>query len=142
MRFPQFVLAVSGAIFLGYGVLCWIDPELPAEVAGLFITSHNGYAEMAAVYGGFQASFGAILIASAFLKGYLKPGLWLIVICVGTIAVARGSVAFSGLDSNFQLGGSSLGIDVSSDFTTYTWGALAFESALAILAAIALFRTR
>lgn len=142
MRFPQLVLAISGAIFLGYGVFCWLDPELPADVAGLFITSHDGYAEMAAVYGGFQASFGAILMASAFLRGYLKPGLWLLLICIGTVAISRGSVALGDLDSSFQVAGQSLGIDMSSSFTAYTWGALAFETLVAVLAAVALFRHR
>ena len=140
--FPQLVLGISGAVFLIYGVFCWIDPELPAEYAGLFIATHNGYAEMAAMYGGFQSSFGAILLASAFLKPYRRPGLWLIVICIGTLAAARGSVAFSNLDSSFQVSNSSLGIGFSSGFTAYTWGALAFEILLTILAGIALLRSR
>jgi len=140
--FPQLVLGISGAVFLIYGVFCLIDPELPAEYAGLFIATHNGYAEMAAMYGGFQSSFGAILLASAFLKPYRRPGLWLILICIGTLAAARGSVAISNLDSSFQVGNSSLGLAFSSGFTAYTWGALAFEVTFTVLAGIALLRTR
>lgn len=140
--FPQVLLALSGAVFLAYGVFCWIDPELPAEYAGLFIATHNGYAEMAAMYGGLQSSFGAILIASAALRPYRRPGLWLLLICIGTIAVARGSVAFGNLDSSFNLGNSALGIKISSGFTAYTWGALAFEITVAVLAGVALIRHR
>ncbi len=140
--YPRILLGVTGLIFLGYGVYCWIDPEQPAKLAGLFIATHNGYAEIAAMYGGLQASFGAILLASAVLKGYLRPGLWLLAICIGTLAAARGSVAFSNLDSSFRLEGSSLGIAMSSGFTAYTWGALAFESLVALLALYALFKTR
>ena len=136
------LLLLSGAVFLGYGVISWINPEVPAEYAGLFIATHDGYAEMTSVYGGFQGSFGAILIASAFLKPYERAGLWLILICVGTIAVARGSVAFGDLDSSFQVANSTLGIDMSSSFTSYTWGALAFETLLALWAGIALLATR
>ena len=138
--YPKILLVLAGAVFLAYGVVCWVNPELPAEYAGLFIATHNGYAEIAAMYGGLQSSFGAILIVSAFLKGYLRPGLWLSLICIGTLAAARASVALSGLDSSFQVANSSLGIDVSSSFTSYTWGALAFEVFLAVWAGLALLK--
>ena len=138
--YPKILLVLAGAVFFAYGVVCWVNPELPAEYAGLFIATHNGYAEIAAMYGGLQSSFGAILIVSAFLKGYLRPGLWLILICIGTLAAARASVALSGLDSSFQVANSSLGIDVSSSFTSYTWGALAFEVFLAVWAGLALLK--
>ena len=138
--YPKILLVLAGAVFLAYGVVCWVNPELPAEYAGLFIATHNGYAEIAAMYGGLQSSFGAILIVSAFLKGYMRPGLWLILICIGTLAAARASVALSGLDSSFQVANSSLGIDVSSSFTSYTWGALAFEVFLAVWAGLALLK--
>ena len=138
--YPKILLVLAGAVFLAYGVVCWVNPEIPAEYAGLFIATHNGYAEIAAMYGGLQSSFGAILIVSAFLKGYLRPGLWLILICIGTLAAARASVALSGLDSSFQVANSSLGIDVSSSFTSYTWGALAFEVFLAVWAGLALLK--
>ena len=138
--YPKILLVLAGAVFLAYGVVCWVNPEIPAEYAGLFIATHNGYAEIAAMYGGLQSSFGAILIVSVFLKGYLRPGLWLILICIGTLAAARASVALSGLDSSFQVANSSLGIDVSSSFTSYTWGALAFEVLLAVWAGLALLK--
>jgi hypothetical protein len=142
--FARGLLVVSGLIMLAYGVVCWIDPEFPAEAAGLFIATHDGYGEMTAVFGGFQASFGAILLVSAFLQGYLKPGLWLLFICLGTVAAARASVALSGVESSLQFAanGASLGIGVSTSFTSYTWGALGLEVGLTLLAAIALIRHR
>lgn len=138
--FPQLLLGISGAIFAIYGVFCWLDPELPAEYAGLFIATHNGYAEMAAMYGGLQTGFGVVLIAAALIKHYRRAGLWLMLITIGTLAAARGSVALSDLDSSFQVANSSLGIDMSSSFTAYTWGALGFETLLTLLAATALLR--
>ena len=57
-----------------------------------------------------------------------------------SLAAARASVALSGLDSSFQMANSSLGIDVSSSFTSYTWGALAFEVFLAVWAGLALLK--
>lgn len=140
--FPHLLLLITGAVFTVYGVVCWLDPELPAEYAGLFIATHDGYAEMVATYGGLQTTLGGVFMASAVLKGYLRPGLWLLFICVGGIALGRGSVAFSELDSSFQLAGSSLGMAMSSNFTAYTWGALAFESIVTLLAAVALIKTR
>ena len=140
--YSRVLLVLSGAVFLGYGVLSWVNPELPAEYAGLFIATHDGYAEMASVYGGLQSGFGAILIASGFLKPYERAGLWLILICVGAVAVARGSVALGDLDSSFQVANSSLGIDMSSSFTAYTWGALAFETFAALWAGLALLTAR
>ena len=110
--------------FWGYGVLSWVNPELPAEYAGLFIATHDGYAEMTSVYGGLQSGFGAILIASGFLKPYERAGLWLILICVGAIAVARGSVALGDLDSSFQVANSSLGYRHELEASLPTLGVL------------------
>lgn len=142
LQLPNLLLLFTGVVFFGYGIICWIDPELPAQYAGLFIATHNGYAEMAAVYGGLQTTLGAVFMASSFLKGYLRPGLWLLFIVVGGIAAARGSVALSDLDSSFQVAGETLGMAMSSSFTAYTWGALAFESLVTLLAGIALMSSR
>jgi hypothetical protein len=76
------------------------------------------------------------------MRGYLRPGLWLIMICFGNVAAARASVAFTGIDPSFDLSAGRLGITVSSGFTAYTWGALAFEVTVTVLAAIALIQTR
>ncbi len=137
-RFARLLLGISGAIFMGYGVICWLDPEKPAELAGLFVATHNGYAEMAAMYGGLQLGFGSILFVSAFMKSYLRPGLWLIAICIGNLAVARGSVAFRGVDPTFDLAAGRVGITMSSGFTAYTWAALAFEAFIVLGAIVAL----
>lgn len=142
MSFAKILLVLSGAVFFGYGIFCWTDPEMAAEIAGLFIATHNGYAEVVAMYGGLQGSFGAILLASAFVRGYVRPGLWLLLIMIGTLAVARGSVAFGDIDHAFDLSNGRVGVTMSSGFTLYTWAALAFESVLALLAGVALLQTR
>lgn len=134
MRLDQALLLLSGAIFVAYGVVCWYNPELPAEYAGLFIATHNGYAEMAAMYGGLQTGFGAVLILAALIQRYRRAGLWLIHLCIGSLAIARGSVAFSDLDSGFNLSAGSLKLAMSSGFTAYTWGALAFEVTIVLIA--------
>ena len=136
--YPKILLVLAGAVFLAYGVVCWVNPELPAEYAGLFIATHNGYAEIAAMYGGLQSSFGAILIVSAFLKGYLRPGLWLLMMVLGGLAAARGSVAFGNFDLTVQAAQGAADVAMSSDFTSYTWYALLFEATFAVLAGLCL----
>ena len=41
---------IPGAIFI-YGAICWYNPELPAEHAGLWVAHQDGLAEPA-MYGG------------------------------------------------------------------------------------------
>lgn len=141
MRLDQSLLLISGAIFAVYGVICWYDPEIPAEYAGLFIATHNGYAEMAAMYGGLQTGFGIVLMLAGIVSSYRRAGLWLLLLCIGALATARGSVAFSDLDSGINLSAGSIKLAMSSGFTAYTWGALAFETLIALLAAWCLVKS-
>ena len=76
--FARAVLIIPGALFIVYGAMCWYNPELPAEYAGLWVAHHNGLAELAAMYGGLQLCLGSIIFLSGILKGYLRPGLWLL----------------------------------------------------------------
>ncbi|MEE4203534.1 MAG: hypothetical protein V2I45_07875 [Halieaceae bacterium] len=134
MRLDKALLLFSGAIFAAYGVVCWYNPELPAEYAGLFIATHDGYAEMAAMYGGLQTGFGVLLILAGLVSRYRRAGLWVIQLGIGSLAIARGSVAFSDLDSGFNLSAGKLQLAMSSGFTLYTWGALAFEATIVLIA--------
>ena len=138
--FPKAVLIVPGVTFLVYGALCWMNPELPAKYSGLFVAHQDGLAELAAVYGGLQLSLGAIITVSAFRTAYLRPGLWLVFLCFGTIALARGSVAFGDFDLTVQAAQGATDIAMSSDFTSYTWVALALEITFSLLAGICLLR--
>ena len=140
MRLDKALLLVSGVIFAAYGILCWYNPELPAEYAGLFIATHDGYAEMAAMYGGLQTGFGVMLVLAALVNRYRRAGLWVIFMAIGSLAIARGSVAFSDLDSGFNLTAGKLQLAMSSGFTIYTWGALAFEFTIVLLAAWCLIK--
>jgi len=136
--FGQGLLALVGAIFFGLGVVCLYDPEIPAQWSGLFIATHDAYAELAAMYGGLQIAIGSILFASAMIQEYLKAGLWLMFIIVGYIAAARASVVFRDFSSSFNVADQQLGIEMTSSFTSYTWGVLGFEVIVTVLALIAL----
>ena len=96
------VLLIPGALFIVYGAMCWYNPELPAEYAGLWVAHQDGLAELAAMYGGLQLCLGSIIFLSGVLKGYLRPGLWLTMMCLGGLAVARGSVAFGDFEMTVQ----------------------------------------
>ena len=52
--FARAVLLIPGALFIVYGAMCWYNPELPAEYAGLWVAHQDGLAELAAMYGGLQ----------------------------------------------------------------------------------------
>jgi hypothetical protein len=136
--FGQGLLALVGAVFFGLGVVCLYDPEIPAQWSGLFIATHDAYAELAAMYGGLQIAIGSILFTSAMIREYLKAGLWLMFIIVGYIGAARASVVFRDFSSSFNVADQQLGIEMTSSFTSYTWGVLAFEVVVTILALIAL----
>ncbi|RLQ23192.1 DUF4345 domain-containing protein [Seongchinamella sediminis] len=116
------LLWAAGLVFAVYGVACFVTPELPAGYAGLGIGSGDAYAEMAAMYGGLQFGFGLFLLLAALKPGFYRAALTLLVMAIGCLAVARLHAAW---DTGWMVAG-------------YTWGALAFEFAVAILAAIAL----
>ena len=90
------------------------------------------------MYGGLQLCLGVIIFLSGFLKGYLRPGLWLLMMVLGGLAAARGSVAFGNFDLTVQAAQGAADVAMSSEFTGYTWYALLFESTFAILAGLCL----
>ena len=136
MMFARAVLIIPGAIFFIYGAMCWYNPELPAEYAGLWVAHQDGLAELAAMYGGLQLCLGSIIFLSGILKGYLRPGLWLLMMVLGGLAAARGSVAFGNFDLTVQAAQGAADVAMSSDFTGYTWYALLFEATFALLAGL------
>ena len=136
--FGQLLLGVTGAIFFGLGVISVYDPEIPASWSGIFIASQDAYAEIAAMYCGMEIAVGSILLASAVIKEYLKAGLWLLFVIIFYIGAARAFTVIRELDSTVEVAGSQVGIEMTSSFTSYTWGVLTFEIVVAILALIAL----
>ena len=136
--FGQLLLGVTGAIFFGLGVVSVYDPEIPAGWSGIFIASQDAYAEIAAMYGGLEIAIGSILLASALITEYLKAGLWLLFVIISYIGIARAVTVLRELDSKFEVAGSQVDIEMTSSFTSYTWGVLGFEFIISILALIAL----
>jgi hypothetical protein len=116
------ILWVSALVFSSYGLMCLLSPELPAKYAGLDITNGDAYAEMGAMYGGLQLGFGLFCLLGALRKDLLRPALTALLLMIGGLALSRLSLT-------------AISVDPVSG---YTYGALAFEWALAVLAALAL----
>jgi hypothetical protein len=117
-------LGVVGLIFVAYGIACALDPVLPARLAGVVITSGDGYAEMSAMYGGLQIGVGSFCLLGAVREGLRQPALLLLVLSIGLLAALRG-----------------VGVLRTDEVVSvYSWGALGFESGVTLLAAILLRR--
>lgn len=118
----KIVLWISAILFIGYGIACFLNPQLPADGAGLSIVNGDGFAELAAMYGGLQSGFGIWCLLGALRPDLYRAVLTSLVIVVGLLAVGR-------------LYGSVVG---GGEFTAYTWGAMGYEFVTAVLAFVAL----
>ena len=116
------ILWISAAAFVSYGLMCLFDPNVPAEFAGLQIANGDGYSELGAMYGGLQTGFGLFCALGALRAELQRPVLVSLVLMMGGLALGRLYSTVTGIES---VGG-------------YTYGAMAFEFAIAILSALAL----
>jgi hypothetical protein len=64
--------------------------------------------------------------------------LWLVMMCLGGLAAARGSVAFGDFEMTVQAARGATDVAMSSDFSAYTWYALLFEASFALFAGLCL----
>lgn len=119
------VLWFTAVLFIAYGVACFFSPQLPADYAGLILSNGDAYAEAGAMYGGLQMGFGLFCALAAVRREYFRAGLLLVALCIGLLALGRLYSSLTGV--------SAIG--------PYTYGALAYEWATAMLAALALWRT-
>jgi len=122
----RIILWISAIMFIGYGLACLVSPQLPAQYAGLALTNGDAHAEMGAMYGGLQTGFGLFCLVAALNRAYLRAGLLLLVCTIGPLGLSR---LYFALSTDPAVG-------------SYTWGALAYELTTAILALLALGRSR
>ena len=116
------VLWVSAFTFISYGLICLFSPDVPARYAGLNMTNGNAIAEIGAMYGGLQTGFGLFCLLAALNPNFYKSGLVVLVLCIGSLALAR---IYSTLV-------------ITDPVSAYTWAAMVYEFATAIIAALAL----
>lgn len=116
------ILWVSAFAFTSYGLMCLFDPTVVATFAGLEIASGDGFAELGAMYGGLQTGYGMFCMLGALRNDLYRPALLSLVLLLGGLALARLYSTITGTES----------------VGAYTWGAMVFEFATAILAVVAL----
>jgi hypothetical protein len=124
MLFSRILLGITGLAFAGYGLFCAYDLNIVLRTTGLAFLEPSAAVESRAMYGGLQTGLGLLWLNSAVNKRMTPYGLVAMVFVVGCLALGR------------ALGIWNDGID------DYNRGALIFESASAVLAAIALWRER
>lgn len=124
MTLGKIILWISAAVFISYGLVCLFSPAVPTGYAGLEMTNGDAFVEIGAMYGGLQTGFGLFCLLAACKSEHYRSGLVLLVLCIGSLALAR---LYSTLIAADPVGG-------------YTYGALVFEFFTAIVAAVALRR--
>lgn len=126
MLMGKSILWVSVIAFTSYGLLSLFSPAMPAGFAGIELTNGDAFAEIGAMYGGLQTGVGLFCLLAALRQEYYRSGLILLVLGIGSLAIAR-----------------SVSSLVTSDIlTAYTYGALAYEYTTALIAGLALYKTR
>jgi|TARA_B110001454_G_scaffold93046_1_gene88686 hypothetical protein len=116
------ILWISALLFIGYGLVSFFFPEIPAGLVDLKITNVDAAAEIRSIYGGLQTGIGLFCLLAAVNSDLYRAGLMLLVLGIGALALGRLYSILTTADS----------------VTAYTNGALLFELTIAVLAAIAL----
>ena len=118
----KFILWLSAAAFISYGLACFFMPGLAAGYAGLEMTSGDAFSEIGAMYGGLQTGFGIFCAMGATREGFYRPALTALMVVIGLLAVGRLYSTITG----------------PGDVGFYTWGAMTYEFFTAIVAGLAL----
>jgi hypothetical protein len=119
MAFARIWLALNGVLFLVYGLVCVVAPNLPAGYAELVLPTATARTEVSAMYGGLQAGLGALLCWSAMRPERVAHGLVVLVVLIGSLALGR-----------------AYGI-VANGATAYNVGAIVYEATAAGLGFVA-----
>lgn len=104
-----FLFALA-AMFIPYGVYCFLSPEFLAEAAGVTAVSATGTTELRAMYGGLQTAIGLLLLVGA-MNSHLRQA------ALAAVAFVLPGLAASRL----------LGTLIDGDIGSYTIAALIFE---------------
>ncbi len=122
--FGRILLGASALTFLAYGGISLYSPTIPAGIAGIEITSGDGFAEVSGMYGGLQTGIGLFCLLAFSKHAYYRPGLIILGLTMISLAIAR----LSGM------------LLTPVPVTLYSYGALAFEFVVAALGFFVLSR--
>lgn len=118
-------LIICAAVWLPYGIMCFINPSLLADTAGVAAVSATGTTEIRAMYGGLQAAVGA-LAATAFIRPTLVHS-FLVTLTTVSAGLLSARVAGYFLDAGY---------------TGYTGMAMGLEAVLLSSSLYLLYRQR
>lgn len=124
MLIGKTILGLSALVFISYGLISLISPGVPSGLAGLEMSNGDAISEIGAMYGGLQTGLGFFCLVALLKPEFYRSGLVLLVLGIGTLALAR-FITF---------------VMTSDAVTAYTYGALIYEFATASLAAFALLK--
>jgi hypothetical protein len=84
MNGAKIFLSVSAAVWLPYGLYCFVAPDALAANAGVAATTTTGAVELKAMYGGLQAAFGLLALAGTLRADWRRHALVaLLFVCAG-----------------------------------------------------------
>lgn len=76
MNRSRFVLTLSAAGFLGFGLAFALRPLPMAQITDIGLPTATARIDFRATYGGFQIGVGAFLLACVSRPAWVEPGLW------------------------------------------------------------------
>ena len=106
-------LGICSVIFLPYGLMCFLNPELLINSAGIQAISATGSTEIRAMYGGLQTAVGALAVFALLRSSLVNSFLVTLVTVMTGLLLAR-----------------LAGLAIDGGFTAYTGMALSFEATL------------
>ena len=124
MRLGRIILALVGIACALYGFFCLVSPQSVAGFTGMVLSDPSAVTEVRAMYGGLQLGLGLLFIGFALRKGSVQTGLLILIVLMGSLALAR----LFGL--------------ISDGFSSYNLLGFVFESVSTILSVVALRQCR
>jgi hypothetical protein len=106
------LLGLSAAVWLPYGLYCFLDPAVLGSVAGVTFASATGSTEIRAMYGGLQMGVGVLSVLGLLRIEWRTAALRALLVLVGSLLVSR-----------------LAGVVLDGSLSAYTVSALALEGA-------------
>ena len=105
MRFGRILLALVGIAFAPYGFFCLVSPQSVAEFTGMLLPNASALTEVRAMYGGLQLGLGLLFVGFAIRKRSVETGLVVLIVLLGSLALARAFGLFNDGFSNYNVFG-------------------------------------
>ena len=114
------ILGINGVAFLGFGLACFFDPTITANLVGYELSRTDAWIEVRAMYGGIQTIIGIYMLLGLVVERYREPALVFLILAYSGLAIGRWY---------------GLAVDVG-EAGIFTFGAVGFETVMAIAGAI------